>query len=137
MNCEKDTIWIPDASDREMMQLMLMLGKTYNEYYFFNYGKDLGNLFEWLSLAITRMDHHHELFDKDKRNYKILKDKIKHKIENVTNPRFKPGNLAKINGVVCTVISYPRVDEIRQQIVADVLVFDAVLPVNKIGRAHV
>jgi len=130
MNYEKDTIWVPEESDREMMRLMFSIGKTYNDYYFFNYGKDLGNLFEWLSLAITRMDHRHELFDKDKRNYKILRDKIKHKIEDITNPRFKPGDLAKFDGGVCTVVGAPRIDEARRKVIVDVLVEGVIVPVR-------
>ena len=130
MNFNKDTIWVPEESDREMMRLMFSIGKTYNEYYFFNYGKDLGMLFEWLSLAITRMDHRHELFGKDKKNYHTMREKLKGKIEDIINPRFKPGDLVNCNHGICTVVGSPRVDELYRKVVVDVLLEGSVIPVN-------
>lgn len=130
MNYNKDTIWVLEESDRDMMRLMFSIGKTYNEYYFFNYGKELGMLFEWLSLAITRMDHNHELFGKDKKNYLTMREKLKGKIEDIVNPRFKPGDLVKHDNGVCTVVGSPRIDEIHCRVVVDVLMKGSIIPVN-------
>lgn len=114
--------WHPDEEDKKMIHLMFDIGRTYNEYYFFNYGKDLGVMFERLSLTILKMRNKHELNYTDKTNYVKLRDKLKNKLNEILNPRFLPGELAVIpNGIPCTVTGKPYVSEITRKIVVDVL----------------
>jgi len=123
--------WSPNSEDCKTMQLMMDIGKTYNDFYFFNYGKDLGLMLERLSLTMLKLSNKMDLNYKDKINYLKLKDKLKNKMGEILTPRFEPGELAIYQrGEPCTVVSQPYVDLISRKIVVDVLVEGAVLKIQ-------
>lgn len=114
--------WSPNKEDCKTMQLMMDIGKTYSDFYFFNYGKDLGLMLERLSLTMLKLGNKIDLNYKDKINYLKLKDKLKNKMGEILKPRFEPGELAIYQrGEPCTVVSQPYVDVISRKIVVDVL----------------
>ena len=118
----QETLWKPQEEDKGMIKLMFDIGRTYSEYYFFNYGRDLGLMLERLSLTILKMGNGYHLDDNDKQNYLKLRDKLKHKIGEILNPRFLPGDLVSTSaGTPCTVMSKPYFDEISKKVVVDVL----------------
>lgn len=120
--------WSPNKEDRKTMQLMFDIGKTYNEFYFFNYGKDLGLMLERLSLTLLKISNKLELDYKDKNNYLKLRDKMKGKLVEILKPRFEPGELAIFQrGEPCTVVSPPYVDNLSRKIVVDVLMEGTIL----------
>lgn len=129
MNTES---WHPTDTDKDTMRLMFSLGKTYNDYYFFNYGKDLGLMFERLSMSLLKIENKYELGVKDKLNFLQLKDKLKSKIQEVLDPRFKPGDLVSVVGEksVCTVLSNPIIDEKRGKIMVNVIAEGKVISVE-------
>jgi hypothetical protein len=114
------------------MRFMWSLGRTYSDYYFFNYGKDSGLMFERLSVTLLKLENKLELNKNDKFNYLQLKDKLKKRMQEVLNPRFKPGDLVSIDGEksVCTVLSNPVIDEKLGKIMVNVMVEGKVFPVE-------
>jgi len=116
-------IWHPDDCDKGVMRLLLSIGKTYNDYYLFKYGRHLGTMFERLSISLLKLDHNYELNNFDRSNYLELKDRLKNRMQEVLVPRFTPGDLAGVSGVdgICTVIDVPVVDEKRGKIVVNVM----------------
>lgn len=124
--------WYPTETDKDMMRLMFSLGKTYSDHYFFNYGKDLGLMLERLSLALLKLENKLELNKNDKFNYLQLKDKLKNRMQEVLNPRFKPGDLVSVSGEksICTVLSNPIIDEKRGKIMVHVMVEGKVVPIE-------
>jgi hypothetical protein len=93
------------------MRFMWSLGRTYSDYYFFNYGKDSGLMFERLSVTLLKLEN---------------------RMQEVLNPRFKPGDLVSIDGEksVCTVLSNPVIDEKLGKIMVNVMVEGKVFPVE-------
>lgn len=128
MMLNESSPWSPNKEDRKTMQLMFDIGKTYNEFYFFNYGKDLGLMLERLSLTLLKISNKLELDYKDKNNYLKLRDKMKGKLVEILKPRFEPGELAIFQrGEPCTVVSPPYVDNLSRKIVVDVLMEGTIL----------
>lgn len=124
--------WHPTDTDKETMRLMFSLGKTYSDYYFFNYGKDLGLMFERLAISLLKVENKLELNKNDKFNYLQLKDKLKNRMQEVLDPRFKPGDLVSVSGEksICTVLSNPIIDEKRGKIMVQVMVEGNVIPIE-------
>lgn len=119
---QSEVPWHPNEEDVEMIQLMFDIGRTYNEYYFFNYGRDLGLMFERLASTMLKIGNGLDLNASDKTNYLKLKDKLKNKIDEMQNPRFQPGDLAATHsGVPCTVMSKPYVDKVSRKVIVDIL----------------
>ena len=119
---QSEVSWHPDEEDKYIITLMFDIGRCYNEYYLFNYGRDLGIMLERLSLTILKMKNRYELDKNDKINYLRLKEKMKNKIGEFLNPKFMPGDLVSIpTGQPCTVMSKPYVDVISRRIVVDIL----------------
>lgn len=124
--------WHPTDTDKDTMRLMFSLGKTYSDYYFFNYGKDLGLMFERLAISLLKVENKLELNKNDKFNYLQLKDKLKNRMQEVLDPRFKPGDLVSVSGEksICTVLSNPIIDEKRGKIMVQVMVEGNVIPIE-------
>lgn len=129
-----DSHWFPSDEDRKSMRLMMEIGRSYNDFYLQNYGKELGVMLERLSLAIIRLENKYDLFKKDKHNFLRLKDKLKHKIDEIVKPRFKPGDLVKYvfdeNVSPCMIVGMPHIDEISRKPVQEVLMNGSVRKVS-------
>ena len=80
-------------------------------------------MLEWLSLAMMRSENKGMLFDRDKVKYLKLKDKMKSRLKEVSDPRFKTGDLVQIynESPVATVVGTPMFDDRKKKFVIEVM----------------
>lgn len=136
---QTDTPWVPTEEELKTMQLMMLISRSYSDYYLRNYGKDLGAMIEWLALAIIRLDNNYDLYEKDRRSYMKLRSRLQQRIDEIANPRFKPGELVKYTPdhteMPCVVVGLPHIDEISRKPAQEILV-DGVVRKVMLAKLH-
>lgn len=118
-----DEVWDPTEEDVLNIKILMSLGKSYNDYYLYKYGRDLAEMLMHLDMTVKKMQNKLPLIMQDKKNYLAIKERMKAKLNLLKNPQFKPGDLAALYrfNVLCVVVSEPYVKETTGKIVCQAL----------------
>jgi hypothetical protein len=105
----QDTEWCPSADEIFMMQLVVDVGGTYDDFYMLRYGSHIRDCITRVSSMLLRHGNGMTLLSKDKSVFERSVKLVSAKLKKILEPRFKKGDLViapAINGdEIMTVIS--------------------------------